>query len=168
MCDTSHRGGGQDLVKAKLEAAGITVTGEGDIDATTIDEKMLIDTHYGAIANRAVRQQPKDLIVQEKSQADFAAAFGLTWADALAQGKVFNATESCAKLGVDGKGLETKWRQLTNGKDLVKFGGGFYAGLIDDIFVINGFYMAMRSAFVWETETEKETETEVDRDSERQ
>jgi hypothetical protein len=30
------------------------ITGEGQIDAETIDKELLIDTHYGAIANRAV------------------------------------------------------------------------------------------------------------------
>ena len=35
------------------------------------DKKKLIDTHYGASAAKAVLMNPKDLIVQEKSQEEF-------------------------------------------------------------------------------------------------
>ena len=35
------------------------------------DKKKLIDTHYGAIAAKAVTMKPKDLVVQEKSQEEF-------------------------------------------------------------------------------------------------
>ena len=35
------------------------------------DKKKLIDTHYGAIAAKAVMMKPKDLTVQEKSQEEF-------------------------------------------------------------------------------------------------
>jgi len=38
---------------------------------TAEDKKKLIDTHYGAIAAKAVLMKPKDLIVQEKSQEEF-------------------------------------------------------------------------------------------------
>ena len=31
----------------------------------------LIDTHYGAIAAKAVKLKPKDLVVQEKAQEEF-------------------------------------------------------------------------------------------------
>ena len=35
------------------------------------DKKKLIDTHYGAIAAKAVMLKPKDLVVQEKAQEEF-------------------------------------------------------------------------------------------------
>ncbi len=49
----------QELVTSVFEKAGITITKEGDLGYKQIDEEMLIDTHYGAIANRAVKQDPK-------------------------------------------------------------------------------------------------------------
>ena len=30
---------------------------------------------------------------------------------------------------------------------MVKFGGGFYCGLIEGLYVFNGFFMSMRSKF---------------------
>ncbi len=61
---------------------------------------------------------------------------GAPCADLRARGRsrwcaqVFNAKDACAKLGVDGMGLDKKWSQLQKDKDLIKFGGGFYCGKV--------------------------------------
>jgi len=135
------------LVKSKLAEAGISVVSEGVIAAETIDKDQLIDTHYGAIASKAMKQKPAALTVQPKAQDEFKKAFGLTWSEALSKGLVYNAVDACAKLGTDFDGLGEKWSTLKKGKNLLKFGGGFYCGQVGDIFVINGFYMDMRKAF---------------------
>ena len=59
------------LVREKLLASGLTVRSEGDIEASEIDEKRLIDQHYGAIAAKAVLLKPSELVVQEKAQKEF-------------------------------------------------------------------------------------------------
>ena len=90
--------------------------------------------------------EPKDLVVSAKAQAGFAKAFGLSWADALASGNVYNATQACAKLGITADELDQKWSTLNRGgakPTLLKFGGGFYCGHVDGLFVINGFYMSV-------------------------
>merc|ERR1719356_474402 len=74
------------LVLKELNAAGITVKSEGSIPAEVIDKEQLIDTHYGAIAAKAVKQKPATLTVQPKAQAAFEKAFGLSWSDALSKG----------------------------------------------------------------------------------
>jgi len=133
------------VVEEAFAAAGIRITAQGDMSAETIDKNMHIDTHYGAIASKAVKLKPAELNVPDKGKAGFQKMFGLTWEEALAQGKVYNATDAADKLGVDGQGLEKKWRKLTKGKDLIKFGGGFYCGQLEEgTFVMNGFYMSMR------------------------
>jgi len=133
----------KDLVRERLAAVGITVISEGVITAEKIDKELLIDTHYGAIASKAVKQKPADLTVQPKAQEAFQTKFGLTWADANKQGMVFNAMDAAAKLGISNDELGAKF---SKGEKL-KFGGGFYCGKVDDMFVINGFYMGMRKAF---------------------
>jgi hypothetical protein len=133
-----------------LLALSFFLSKEGDLNYKTIDEEMLIDTHYGAIANRAVKQDPKDLIVPAKGQAGFETMFGLSWKDALASGNVYNAKQACEKLGIDGFELEKKWGQLSKKTDMIKFGGGFYCGKVDGLFVLNGFYMSMRAAYTTE------------------
>ena len=134
-------------VKAGLEKAGISVLEEGSIAGPKIDADMLIDTHYGAIAAKAVKLKPSELKPSAKALKDFEAAFGLTWADALKQGLVYNAADACKQLGCDGAGLDAKWSTLTRGQNLIKFGGGFYCGKVEGIYVMNGFYMAMRGKF---------------------
>lgn len=137
----------ESLVEDKLKAAGIRVTGKGEMLAETIDKNMHIDTHYGAIASKAVKLKPSELNVPEKGQKQFEAMFGEKWADVVAEGKVFNAKDGAAKLGVDASGLNAKWSKLKRGTNLIKFGGGFYCGKVDGIYVMNGFYMEMRAAY---------------------
>lgn len=139
--------GVKDLVAAKLRENNIAVVRSGTIDAHTIDKDGLIDTHYGAIASRAVRQRPSELLVQPSAKAEFEKVFGLSWEDALAKGLVFNAAEAAAKLGKDPLEISAAFDKLVRGKDQVKCGGGFYVGKVEDIYVVNGFYTRMRAKF---------------------
>merc|ERR1719330_639715 len=94
-----------------------------------------------------MKQQPSELAVQQKAQEEFQKAFGLSWSDALQKGLVFNLVDGAAKLGCSMDELGNKYDKLKKGVDLLKFGGGFYCGKVDGIFVINGFYAKMRSRF---------------------
>ena len=118
----------ESLVEEKLKAAGIRITNKGEMLAETIDKNMHIDTHYGAIASKAVKLKPSELNVPEKGQKQFEQMFGEKWADAVAAGKVYNAKDAAEKLGVDSAGLNAKWSKLKRGSTLIKFGGGFYCG----------------------------------------
>lgn len=131
------------LVKDKFASAGIRVTSEGNLGYEQIDKELLIDTHYGAIANRAVKQKPNELIVQESAKKKFQEKFGENWDEVVAAGRVYNAMDACAKLGLNGEELDKVWCKDSK----VKFGGGFYAGKCGDIYVMNGFYMSMRAAY---------------------
>ncbi|EDQ86861.1 uncharacterized protein MONBRDRAFT_33649 [Monosiga brevicollis MX1] len=138
-----------DVVKQKLAEAGISITSEGALEANVIDEKMLIDNHYGAIASKAVKLQPKELNVPSSGQEKFQKAFGESWTDVIGKGKVYNAAGACQKLGITGSDLDKKWAGLKRDVNLIKFGGGFYCGQVEkDVYVINGFYMSMREAYV--------------------
>ena len=137
----------KDLVRSHFKSNGIRITGEGALEAKTIDENMYIDNHYGAIASKAMKLKPNELNVPAKGKAGFEKMFGETWEEALAAGKVFNAKDACEKLGCDGSGLDSKWATLKRGENLIKFGGGFYCGKVGDIYVMNGFYMSMRGSY---------------------
>lgn len=134
-----------ELVKEKLKAAGLKVTGEGSISAEQIDEKSLIDTHYYAIASKATLLTPDKLNVPADK---FKGQFGVEWADALKEGKCYNAMDGGKKLGLDATGLEKRWRQAKGEKKIIKFGGGFYCAELDGIYVFNGFFMSMRNKYV--------------------
>merc|ERR1712048_455615 len=137
------------LVKAGLEAKGLTVRKEGSIKGEVIDKKKLIDQHYYAIASKATILKPDQLNVPEDK---FKEQFGITWKDALASGKVFNAMDGCKELGIDADALDKEWAKCKAAKKLVKFGGGFYCGLIEiegktPLYIFNGFFMSMRAKF---------------------
>ena len=48
-----------------------------------------------------------------------------------AASKVFNALDGCKKMGLTGDEMDKTWAKTKKAGQLVKFGGGFYAGLVD-------------------------------------
>ena len=136
----------QDLVVAKLTSKRVKILSEGDIAASKIDKDKLIDQHYYAIASKATLLKPDQLPVPEDK---FEAKFGIAWKQALADKLVYNAIDACAHLGVDADGLDAKWQAAKQAGNMEKIGGGFYGAKLEGgIFVFNGFFMTMRSAFV--------------------
>jgi len=140
----------QDKAREMLLAAAISIISEGDISGTEIDEKKLIDQHYYAIASKATLLDPKDLAVPADKFAEF---FGEPWAEVLAANRACNAMQACERLGVDADGLEAAWRECEPKNKVVKFGGGFYCGLVEvegkePLYVFNAFFMSMRSKFI--------------------
>ncbi len=105
--------------------------------------------HYYAIASKATILKPKELNVPADK---FEAEFGLSWAVALESGTVYNAMDACAYFDCDSDALDAAWGKCKKAGKLVKFGGGFYCGLVEmdgkePIYVFNGFFMSMRSKF---------------------
>ena len=147
----ANTGEARDLVRRMLTENGIVVEDEGCISAERIDEERLIDWHYYAIGSKAVMLKPDQLNVPTDK---FESAFHVTWDKVLQQNLAYNALDACAYLGVDATGLDKAWTAAKEAGKLVKLGGGFYCGLIDTvpgkdaIYVMNGFYMAMRAKFI--------------------
>ena len=141
----------QDVVEKTFSAKKINILSNGELTAAAIDAGKLIDQHYYAIASKATLLKPAQIPVPPQKFKD---AFGLEWSEALQQGKAYNAIDACAYLGVDSNGLDEAWAKCKKANKLIKFGGGFYCGLIDTIpgkdpiYVFNGFFMSMRSKFV--------------------
>jgi len=140
---------------AKFKEVGIKVVTEGDMTGTTIDEKKHIDQHYYAIASKATLLKPKDLNVPKDK---FKAQFDLEWDTMLADGKVLNAMDALDYFGIDVPTLNKAWVAAQNAKKIVKLGGGFYCAYVGDasegalggkepVYVLNAFFMTMRSKF---------------------
>jgi len=137
------------LVKEHFQKHNITIIAEGTISSEEIDAKKLIDNHYYAIASKATILKPRELNVPEEV---FAHKFGLEWHAALESGKVYNALDACAFLGISAVEMDKQWGITKKADKLVKFGGGFYCGLVevagkDPIYVFNGFFMEMRAKY---------------------
>lgn len=141
----------KELVKETLEKNGLEIKKEGELEGKEIDEKMLIDKHYYAIASKATILKPDKLNVPK---GKFKEKFGLEWTEALKSGKVLNAKDACESFGIDANEIDKMWGECKKAGDLVKFGGGFYCGKLvspkdkEAHYVFNGFFMSMRSKFV--------------------
>jgi len=137
-----------ELVKNRLLEKGLKVTSEGSLTSEVIDEKKLIDQHYYAIASKATILKPSELNIPKDK---FKKAFGLEWDDALSKGLAFNAMDACKEFGCTSEELNAAWGASKKNDKLVKFGGGFYCGLVSlkgkELYVFNAFFMSMRSAF---------------------
>ena len=72
--------------------------------------------------------KPVELQPAADKMADFAAKFGPSWSQALAEGLVHNAVDACHVLGVDAAALNEQWAAAKEAGQLFKFGGGFYVG----------------------------------------
>jgi nucleoside diphosphate kinase len=140
----------RDAITKKFGEVGIKVLSEGEITGETIDEKKYIDQHYYAIASKATILTPDQLNIPTEK---FKEQFGEEWADVLKEGRTFNALDVCkAHFGGDGEALDKTWAQCKKDKKLIKFGGGFYCGLLGEfdgkkIYTFNAFFMSMRGAF---------------------
>jgi len=141
----------QALVAQMLTSANINILSDGELTGEEIDAGKLIDQHYYAIASKATLMKPDQLPIPA---ATFESFFHLSWNDVLAQGKAYNALDACAYFGIDANTLDKHWGKCKKANKLVKFGGGFYCGLIDTIenkepiYVFNGFFMSMRAKYV--------------------
>ena len=139
----------RELVSAKFAAMGITVVVEGDMDGPTIDSNKHIDQHYYAIASKATLLKPSELNVPKEK---FSAQFEEEWDAVLEAGRVVNAMDALEKFGVDVPTLNTHWVEAQDAKKIVKLGGGFYCALVtvgeqEPLYVLNAFFMTMRSKF---------------------
>jgi len=141
----------QALVRTKLVDAGITILSESEISGKTIDEDKLIDQHYYAIASKATILPASQIPVPTDK---FEESFGETWEDVLTEKRAANAMEACELFGCSPDELNEAWGKS---EKVVKFGGGFYCGLVSmgskKLFVFNAFFMSMRSKFVGETDS---------------
>merc|ERR1719223_905225 len=135
----------QNLVRNKLTEAGIKILSESDVSGETIDEKKLIDQHYYAIASKATILPAAEIPVPTDK---FEETFGEKWETVLSEGRACNAMDACKEFGCDAAGLNDAWQKA----QVVKFGGGFYCGLVSkndkELYVFNAFFMSMREKFV--------------------
>lgn len=134
------------LVRDKLVESDITVLSEEDIEGSVIDEKKLIDQHYYAIASKATILPAEEIPVPKDK---FQQEFGESWETVLKEDRACNALEACKRFKCSAGELNEAWQ---NAEKVVKFGGGFYCGLVsmkgEALYVFNAFFMAMRSKFV--------------------
>ncbi|KAL3916518.1 MAG: hypothetical protein SGPRY_006785 [Prymnesium sp.] len=138
------------FLRAHLSSAGIALLSAGTTHAQEIEQRGLIDAHYGSLASAAMSTEPADLRISPAAREAFVKAYGVEWEDTL--GSIIRNDKALAALGVDGSALEGMWRRGLQ----VKLAPGTYISRLDlsqhdqhgPLYTINGFYPAMREAFI--------------------
>jgi len=134
------------FVRSQLESAGVEILQSGVRAGGEIAELKLIDQHYGSLARLAMATEPSDIALSPAARTAFAEAYGCEWEEALPS--MLRNDKALERLGVDGSTLEGMWR----GGVQVKLAPGTYvsrlAGGDTPLYTVNGFYPAMRQAFV--------------------
>jgi len=136
-----------EFTKKHLSENGITVIKEGELDAQEIKDKGIIDNHYAALAANAVKVLPKDLAVPDANKAKFEEAYGVPWAQAVADGSFLNLAQYQAQFpSLSAVEVERRWRAGST----VKLAPGTYVSKVaqDNVLVVNGFYASMRDKFI--------------------
>jgi len=137
------------FVRQHLAAAGVSVVDAGVKSAAEIEASKLIDQHYGSLARIAMELQPADVDLSPAALAAFAETYGVDWSTAL--GSALRNDVAMEELGVNGMALEPLWR----GGVQCKLAPGTYVSRLDGVgkplYTLNGFYPAMRQAYVEES-----------------
>jgi len=116
----------------------------GEWTGPELKEQGIVEKHYGALAQRALFEDPAGLELDEAAKQKFETTFGTKWMDALAAGKICNLTEALKRLGTMNEiQIATAWRAGGSTKLLP----GTYVAKVEDLFVINGFYGDMVSSW---------------------
>eukprot|EP00929_Paragymnodinium_shiwhaense_P123720 TRINITY_DN9791_c0_g1_i3.p1 TRINITY_DN9791_c0_g1~~TRINITY_DN9791_c0_g1_i3.p1 ORF type:complete len:1799 (-),score=467.66 TRINITY_DN9791_c0_g1_i3:356-5752(-) len=137
------------LVREAFQENGLRILDYGRLLAEHIDRSQLVDKHFYEIGSKACILKPDQLQVP----ADiFRSAFGVAWSDVLRSGLAYNASDACRDYDMSVLDLATLWTKAREQKKVVKLGAGYYCGQLEvngkQIYVINGFFLAVRSEYV--------------------
>lgn len=135
------------LVEATLALHDIRVDMDGTIGAETIANRKVIDRHYSALARYAMEWKPSQIVLDESAQQMFEATYRIPWTTAVKRQRVYNAVDAAKELGdVSPRDL---WLLWSAHEKRLKLAPGLYVTYFDeqDIYVLNGFYLANREKF---------------------
>ena len=147
-----------------LESHQVRIVSKGSLPSSESQRLKLLDSHFHHLHMYAELVAPAEIALSSTKKAAFKAAFKeLDWDTAVTAGSVFNAQGAVEHLGVTDDVLASMWKgsgssnrvRLAQGLHVAKFTGR----CTDDsqlcaeldrlpIFVVNGFYRALRTQYV--------------------
>lgn len=150
----------EQLVLSNLKAKKVRVLERGELTHTDLEK--IIDEHYSTLALNAMVIAPKELLtaVPAEQIEEFKTTYGESTEEAVAAGKLVNIKELMDRFpnakGVTASAIDAAWKAA--GDDVrIKLMPGTYVSrvtIIDDdakeheLYLINGFYAAMREKYV--------------------
>jgi hypothetical protein len=135
-----------------FDDGGGRIIAEYDISSDFIQEGNLVEKQYKLLAHHAMITSGSSV---EISNNDFEAAFGEDLCLVKNEKRIYNAREALSGLACDPHGLEQAWREAEEDSSKGKihcFGPDCYCGNLmlngKNVYVMNGFFMAMREEYV--------------------
>ena len=140
------------------------IVAEYDISSEIVEQGKFFDKHFKSLARYAVEIAGSDLSASAFSEIGFtrnstATSFREQFGEGLdlvkKESRIYNAREALSALACTPGDLDEMWQeaQKDSSKGKIKyFGNGLYCGNLfakgKNVYVMNGFYMAMRAGYV--------------------
>jgi nucleoside diphosphate kinase len=136
------------FIEKELRAAGLTIVQTGQLPGKFIDENGIIDSHYAAIGQYAMKTPPADLPLGDDKKQEFEAKYGDNFASAAASGKLINTGTAMKRFGLSGTEIGAEFEKAASTR--MKLAPGCYVAFLKDrdVYVVNGFYGSMRAEYV--------------------
>ena len=159
---------GVKFVRKEL-AEKVCILGECPMSGDALKAGNVMDQHYAAIAKNSLQVDPAELTVSDEAKEKFSQIFRMEWDAALEDHCVLNAQDCAVKLGTSdddplpAKDLFQLWKLAP---EKVKVAPGAYVAKVrgaqpkndedfggeedngeDPLFVVNGFYPALKANF---------------------
>mmetsp|Transcript_6424 Transcript_6424/g.7799 ORF Transcript_6424/g.7799 Transcript_6424/m.7799 type:complete len:269 (+) Transcript_6424:82-888(+) len=138
------------LVKDHLSSHSIQILSRQVIPAEVIEQKGMIDKHYGTIAANAYEIKPAQLIptLRDSIKENFSEKFGQSISEVEANGGLVNLGDYLANN--EDEGVESVFEQWQKNNDtLFKLAPGTYCAKMDNgMLVVNGFYGQLRQKYI--------------------
>ena len=134
------------LARAYFESHGFTLTQRRAVPGPELAAREVIRQHY-LIYSTAVYADP--LNVSEAGKEKFAVAFGQSWDDEVAAGKILPLAALLATKGIDAHQLFTYWNDLFTARKTAKLQDGVIMAYVPelDAYCVNAFYPSMEANF---------------------
>lgn len=136
-------------IEEHMEAHKCELTSEGTITSEEIVKHGMIDKHYAALSKNAMTRDP-DRVLSQALKEEFFQKFNVQYTDG---SNVLTLPELKEKKpSLSAKQIDAAWSESKK----LKVAGGVYVGRLekleepgdDPLFVVNGFYAAMREEYV--------------------
>jgi nucleoside diphosphate kinase len=136
------------FIEKELKAAGLTIVQTGQLPGKFIDENGMIDSHYAAIGQYAMKTAPADLPLGAEKKKEFETKFGDNYDEAARSGKLINTGAAMKQFGLSGTEIGAEFEKAAASR--MKLAPGCYVAFLKErgVYVVNGFYGAMRAEYV--------------------
>ena len=109
----------------------------------------LIDRHFESVSCASLIEDVSKLVLSDSAKEVFKDAFNVVWDDALAQGKIVSGKDACTRMdGMSPRKLCSEWARYGATEIEQDICVSWFED--NDLYVLNGFYLATRHEYVTE------------------